>query len=49
MGLEGGVKYAFTSKLSSTLTLLYEKVFDEKAGAENYQMFAGGLFATWLF
>jgi hypothetical protein len=46
---EFSVKYSVTSRLSFSLPVQVETVFDENIGGENYFLFASGFFGALLF
>lgn len=47
--IEGEVKYSFTSRLSATTGLRWERVEDQTPGAVDYRVLIGGLHLTYLF
>jgi hypothetical protein len=47
--VESEVKYSFTSRLSTTTGLRWEKILDKTPGAVDYTVLIGGLHLTYLF
>ncbi|MFW6221680.1 MAG: right-handed parallel beta-helix repeat-containing protein [Fibrobacterota bacterium] len=48
-GIDGQIRYSITPRISTVIKGIYEKVYDENVGAENYTLKAGGLYMTYLF